>query len=291
MELTAAPLPAPQLWRPGAGTDWHDLTPRIRARVTHTGGAPLPEGRRLPVGAPRHPSEPAFPLHERPRYLVHGRDVLLVGQRALVDEAAGALVNDVSLLPSPYFDAAAPLSRFPHEFRMTQGAAREGERLHLALPDQPETIEPPVLLLTSTEARNYGSWIFRILPKLLTLDRIDPDGTRALLLPEEATRPGHWMHAIVTALAPGRTVIGHDIARAYRLADVLAPSAPAPQNVVPADVREGLARLAARHAGAYRGDPTRLYVSRRGWSAAHPRRVMANEDALAARLTRHGFTE
>ncbi len=291
MELTAAPINAPQLWRAGGGEGWHDLTPRLRARATHPGGARLPEGRRLPGSAPRLPTEPAFPLHERPRYCVHGRDVLLVGQRALVDPEAGALLNDVSLLPAPYANPAAPLSTFPHEFRMTEGAERAGETLRLALSAQPDAIARPCLLLTSTEARNYGSWLFRIVPKLLTLDAVDPDGTRALLLPQEATRPGHWMHEIASALAPGRETIGHDITRAYALADVLAPSLPAPQNAIPADIRDRLAALAARFAGAYAGDPTRLYVSRRRWGEAHPRRVMENEDALVRRLAARGFTE
>ena len=277
--------PAPPLWE--APERWHALSLRLEARALGPGGAVLPEGRRLPHGAPHDPAlEPPRPIRERPRYVLRGRDVLLIGQRTLVDGQAGVLANDVSLLPAPYFDATRPLSSFPHEFRMTQGAERDGEVLRIDARSE-ETIDAPVLLLSSTEARNYGSWLFRILPKLLTYPDIPEAEGRALLLPQEQA----WMREIVAHLAPGARVIPQDPTRVTRLTDVVAPSLPAPGNAIPADVRARLSSLADAARGAYPYDPTRLYVSRRAWSRATPRRVMENEDAVAALLAKRGFTE
>ncbi|WP_414832265.1 glycosyltransferase family 61 protein [Afifella sp. YEN Y35] len=294
-----APVRAPDLWtRPGV---WHPLSPRLRAKAV-AGVAPLgDEGPRLALGAPPETEIERQPLQARPRYVVAGKNILLAGQRALIDPgdpdiaesgaAEPVLINDVLLLPAPFFDQSRPLSAFPHEFRMTHGVSRAGERLgiaadaHLAPP-----IDTPVVALGSTESRNYGSWLFRILPKLLLLDEIPEAAGRALLVPMEA----EWMREIVAAAAPGRDVIAQDVTAITPLADCLAPSLAAPGNVFPSALRRALTAFAARLAGpasSARGAGRRLYISRRSWSKTAPRRILMNEDEIVTRLGTLGFEE
>ncbi|MBK1626187.1 hypothetical protein CH311_04925 [Afifella marina DSM 2698] len=302
-----APVRAPDLWaRPGV---WHRLSPRLRAKAV-AGAAPLgDEGPRLPLGAPPDSEIERKPLQARPRYVVAGKNVFLAGQRALIDpgepdareklpadvpESASAgpgLVNDVLLLPAPFFDQSRPLSAFPHEFRMTHGVNRAGERLRIEADAQLEApIDTPIVALGSTESRNYGSWLFRILPKLLLLDEIPEAAGGALLLPMEA----EWMREIVAAAAPGRQVIAQEVTTITPLADVLAPSLAAPGNVFPSELRQALAAFAARLIGTVPSQGSagrRLYVSRRGWSKTAPRRILVNEDEIVARLGALGFEE
>ncbi|MDQ0325211.1 capsular polysaccharide biosynthesis protein [Rhodopseudomonas julia] len=294
-----APVQAPDLWaRPGV---WHPLSPRLRAKAV-AGAAPLgDEGPRLALGAPPETEIERDPLQARPRYVVAGKNVLLAGQRALIDPgdpdiaesgaAEPVLVNDVLLLPAPFFDQSRPLTAFPHEFRMTHGVNRAGERLRIEADAQLEApIDTPVVALGSTESRNYGSWLFRILPKLLLLDEIPEAAGGALLLPMEA----EWMREIVAAAAPGRQVIAQEVTTITPLADVLAPSLAAPGNVFPSELRQALAAFAARLIGTVPSQGSagrRLYVSRRSWSKTAPRRILVNEDEIVARLGALGFEE
>ncbi|MCB8839392.1 DUF563 domain-containing protein [Aurantimonas sp. VKM B-3413] len=213
----------------------------------------------------------------------------------MIDDMPGGdsgplLFNDVCLLPDPFFDRAAPLSRFPAEFKMTPAVTRTGERLTVAAdPGAVLSIEEPVIALASTEARNYGSWLFRILPKLLTLDQLGPEAEgRSLLLPMEAP----WMEEIIAALAPGRRIIAQDITRIAHLPDVIAPSLVAPSNIFPKDTRKRLLSLASSLVP--KRPPSigrRLYVSRRNWSETIPRRVLLNETDVVMALRPLGFQE
>ncbi len=202
------------------------------------------------------------------------------------------IYNDTLLLPEPYFDHATPLSRFPREYQMTPAISREGEALRLAAaPGDVLEVDEPVVAVGSTESRNYGSWLFRILPKLLDLDALGPEAEgRALFLPLEAP----WMREIPETVCPGRRLVAQDVTRVARLRDVLLPSLPAPENVVPPRVRAHLSDLSARaraQAGQVGPRLRRLYVSRRRWSETAPRRVLVNEADLVEALQREGFEE
>jgi capsular polysaccharide biosynthesis protein len=226
-------------------------------------------------------------LTARPRYLLHAQGVDWIGQRTLLD--GDTLFNDVILLPAPFFEHQEALSRFPHEFRATPGVTRDSETLLIEPVREADIIriDEPVVALTSTEARNYGSWLFRILPKLLLLegDLAHVPGPRALFLPQEAS----WMREIVSHFAPGRRVVAQDITRRYHLSDVVAPSLPAPSNIFPPQVTGALA--SARHNLPPTPFGRRIYVSRRQWSEAVGRRVLEDEPALVEALARDGIQE
>ncbi len=262
---------------------WHRLTDRVSAIRTAHAEPLAAEGRRLPIGSPPDPGELPAPLVARPRYALHARGVLLAGQRAILDPDAAHLFNDTFLLPKPWFDVSAALSSFPQEYKATPALVRDGESLGLA-DVEPIRITEPVVVLGSTESRNYGSWLFRILPKLLLLDELPETAGRALLAPQEQP----WMVEIVARFAPGRNIVAHDITRVYALDDAIVPSLAAQSNILGAPLRRRLADLApAAGAAPHR----RLYVSRRAFNAAVPRRVMRNESELVAALQTLGFEE
>ena len=75
-----------------------------------------------------------------------------------------------------------------------------------------QTITEPVLSLCSAEPSNYGSWIYRILPKLVA----DQEKDRALFL--YAHTP--WQKNLLDFFAPGRPVVYHYPRQSYDLKDV-----------------------------------------------------------------------
>jgi hypothetical protein len=147
-------------------------------------------------------------------------------------------------------------------------------------------LEGTVVLLSSTEPSNYGSFLFRILPKLANLTRYGIKSPRYLVW------TGHRSFVDFLALTrpdfPAGQIVEFDPQHVYHAEHLVMPSLR--NNTAYLDP-ESLAlyeRLRQRH-GTVRQPGKRIYVSRlgcRGESA----RVMENEQELVAQLEMRGFT-
>jgi hypothetical protein len=136
-------------------------------------------------------------------------------------------------------------------------------------------IDEPIISLCSAEPANYGSWIYRILPKLSAL----PADDRALFV--YAHSP--WQQALLQHFAPDRRFIGQYPRLSYRLADVQIPT----MRNLGVNFDDRTRAFYREHAAAIPGtsDMSRIYLSRRN----QPIRPMLNEAALEEELINRGF--
>ena len=211
----------------------------------------------------------------------------LVGYRSILT-ASGLLVHDESEVEAwDMGRLAAKLSRTDDDFlNECTGLAPAGDG-RFSLDRRARVtidIEDPVIVLCSNEPGNYGSWIYRILPKLQSVRRLGLEGLKVLV---HAPEPHHraWLAALGV---PWDAVIHQDIGYIYRIRHGIVPTM---RNLMPflePGGRQLFAELRSRY-GAPRAD-RRIYVSRLGWSrAGRSVRVLMNEAELAARLAAAGF--
>jgi hypothetical protein len=102
--------------------------------------------------------------------------------------------------------------------RFTPGQAIEDynavfldDRVEVVEPARWETVTEPVVALCSGEPSNYGSWLYRILPKLASLEADE----RALFIYCRS----EWQRDFLRFFAPGKRIIEHNPTLGYRLAD------------------------------------------------------------------------
>lgn len=138
-----------------------------------------------------------------------------------------------------------------------------------------KTIDEPVISLCSGEPANYGSWIYRILPKLASL----PADDRALFV--YAHSP--WQQALLEHFAPARRFIGHYPRLSYHLAEAQIPT----MRNVGVNFDDQTRAYYRQHAADIPGtsDLRRIYLSRRN----QPIRPMLNEAELEAELMDRKF--
>ncbi|MDX5412336.1 MAG: glycosyltransferase family 61 protein, partial [Rhodobacterales bacterium] len=138
-----------------------------------------------------------------------------------------------------------------------------------------KTIDEPVISLCSAEPANYGSWIYRILPKLAAL----PLDDRALFV--YAHSP--WQQAMLQHFAPDRRFIGQYPRLSYHLLEAQIPT----MRNVGVNFDDQTRAFYHRHAAAIPGtsDLRRIYLTRRN----QPIRPMLNEAEMEAELINRGF--
>lgn len=134
----------------------------------------------------------------------------LVGFRAFTTQD-GQFFLDESLDPSWDRNRYSKLfinGRRHEDFR----AVFDNDGVNLVRPQRTFRIDEPVVALCTGEAANYGSWIYRLIPKLVELPRDD----RPLFL----YHPRPWMKKFLEIFAPDRKLIMHDLTQSYLFRDV-----------------------------------------------------------------------
>jgi glycosyl transferase family 61 len=139
-------------------------------------------------------------------------------------------------------------------------------------------IDDPVLSLCSFEPGNYGSFLFRVLPKLVSQET---DGRKIIA-------PCYWQsmrHLLeLTGIAPD-AIIPQNTRAVYRLREASIPSVRNPHALLD---NETLALYRGlREKFGTRSRSRKIYVSRLGWTLST--RFMLNENDLATRLAAIGF--
>jgi hypothetical protein len=146
------------------------------------------------------------------------------------------------------------------------------------------TVDEPVISLCSTEPSNYGSFIFRVLPKVVTLEHHVWPPWKVLVY----ARSESAMRLLELAGIARDRIIQHEPGMTTRLSKIIVPSLRNPDSYLDLESRLFYDRLRDRFGAAPAG--RRIYVSRhRHGQRAAGGRLMRNEAELIERLKRIGF--
>lgn len=192
--------------------------------------------------------------------------------------------NDLSLV-APGRAERQLRQKFPLGY--TEGLALDAAGEPLAAADVEDLeLGRACVLLCSDEPASFGSWMFRVLPKLLLARRLRR--VRKVMVYSGA----RWMAPFLSAFAPGIEIVEHDPRRTYRLERPLIASLAAPDAYLRSEVKDELEPFVEAARRAFPDTPERVYISRRKLAASLPnRRVLEQEVALAERLRGHGYHE
>jgi hypothetical protein len=142
------------------------------------------------------------------------------------------------------------------------------------------------LMLCSDEPVNFGSWLSRILPKLV-LTRRTQEVNRVMLYAAHS-----WMPGFLRSFAPSVEIVQHDPTRQYVLDNPVIPSLAAPDSYFRHEIRNALVPFIERAQAAFPTTPERIFISRRKMAITRPgRRILENETELVERLLPHGYQE
>jgi len=230
----------------------------------------------------------ARPLVRSAAFILARSDVVLTGYRTLVgqrdleynlDEAfvsAEAMASELSVLGRDE-QWASELTGFKPTHESFVYKLDESHRRVIS-------INEPVICLTSDEAPNYGSFLFRILPKLVQVALLDV--SIKILVPV-------YFHSLrqflMLAGIDESRLIHQDLVALYKLKRAILPSM---RNSHAWLDRESIAfydSLRMRH-GESRRD-RKIYLSRRDYLKSHDGqgRIMLNESELIEKLKERGF--
>lgn len=209
----------------------------------------------------------------------------LVGYRTLICQ--DRFCSDEAALDAPAEAAYLAKLASPDPFLNEEtGLRREGTGAGFTLELGGRSVRDvagTVAVLCSHEPSNYGSFLFRALPKLATLRRLGLDRLPILVW---AGVPAFRALLHLLGVEESR-VIQHEPHAVTRLQRAIAPSLRNPNAFLDRESWALCQTLSDRTAGK---GGRRLYVSRRSHGkVAGSTRVMQNEDALAAALTRLNF--
>ncbi|WP_420468482.1 glycosyltransferase family 61 protein [Panacagrimonas sp.] len=197
----------------------------------------------------------------------------LRGFRAYTNEQNQFFLDETN---DPGWSRASFATRFAARDRFEDFDARwSGEKVELPDLVVNKRITEPVLSLCSAEPSNYGSWIYRIIPKLASVLVDD----RALFLYAHS----RWQRELLDYFAPRRRFLGQYPRFNYSLSDALIPTM-RNRGVLLDDQTRAFYR---RHAESVprKSDMRRVYLSRR----AQKIRPMLNEADLEGGLRSKGF--
>ncbi|MFG1416976.1 glycosyltransferase 61 family protein [Xanthobacter sp. V0B-10] len=205
--------------------------------------------------------------------LVHERNLHVVGFRALLTQDRRLLLDESEVEPFHTAKILDKLTGAQNEDCIIR-AADDG--VEVMLGDDVVEIDEPVIFAGSDEPSNFGSWLYRILPKLID----SPYGDYPVLVYNYAP----WMNALADQVFDGRVrFIGHPIPRPCRLREALVPSLRNVDVYFDAGAKAFYERAAdLRKGGSGR---EKIYLSRRGQAI----RPLLNEGALEERLSGLGF--
>ena len=227
-------------------------------------------------------------VYESPPVFVSAlSQVDLVGYRTTI--SGGSFRNDEMLLDGMTAEAAF-LDRLDNDDRFLNeetGLRRHGGDAMFTLEQGSRArrdISGTTVVLCSHEPSNYGSFLFRVVPKLVTLREL---GLRDLPVLVWAW-PDAFRQILALIDAPEHRIIQHDLATVSRLERALVPSLRNPNAYMDHESYALMQALSDRCMGPLSG--RRLYISRlKHGKTSGTTRVMLNEAELAASLARLNF--
>lgn len=223
-----------------------------------------------------------------PAFIVRARNARVVGFRTLLTKD-GRFFNDDSITGEKRQQQFLDSLSMPDPLNEETGLRRLETSNSFVLDlrgRQIRHIPGTTVLLSSAEPSNYGSWLFRVLPKLETLKRFSLDESVRFLV--WAGLPS-FREYLKIAGVPENRVIQHDPKNViYEFDRVIVPSIRNNQAFFDAESLAFYARMREEF-GVPQESGTRIYVSRLSQSQLGSPRAMQNEAELIERLRGMAF--
>lgn len=222
----------------------------------------------------------------RQPFVLSVKDVKLVGVRTYLDKKRNWF-NDqgyVETFESDLAKLAQYQNLFLNEwtgFRPTDKADRfifeSGNRSEVSLGGR-------TLAICGLEPDNYGSWLFRVLPKIHTSLSLGLKFDRILI---EARHPR--LHEYLDMIGVDRSmIVQHDRNYIYRLEHALIPSLQNAHAYLDVPTQKFYAQLRSRYGSPCKGE--KIYISRMNHArSGYTTRILLNEDKLIESLSKEGF--
>jgi capsular polysaccharide biosynthesis protein len=222
-----------------------------------------------------------------PPFIATASNVLLTGFRTVIS-GDGFFFNDESIAGAELKEFLTGLAK-PGPLNEETGLRCASGRKGFTLDAGNRTvvrIEKPVALLTSAEPSNYGSYLFRVLPKLATLEGLAAQRDLHYLVWAEIDVFREYLRLLGI---PARRILAHDTTHTiYELEKVFVPSIRNDQAFLDPESLALFAKLRAQ-VGVARQRGTYIYVSRTVQSRRGSERAMLNETELVERLAKLNF--
>ena len=235
-------------------------------------------------------SFPEDTITSPPPFVVFARNARVTGFRTILSED-GFLFNDDSISEGLQRDRFLKQLGMPYPLDEETGftsTAKNGEFGWDLGERTVHKIRGTTVILTSAEPSNYGSWLFRVLPKLQSLRGSDGTKNRRVSYLIWCDIPSFRDYLDLLGVPEDR-VIHHDTRNSvYELERAIVPSMRNNQAFLDPQTVALFAGLRERF-GARRRGSIRLYVSRLSQKRGGNGREMRNEPELVDRLVRMGF--
>ena len=226
------------------------------------------------------------PYLSPPAFLTVLQRPMLFGYRSLgwdnqfCNDAAGTLPGETEQLLA---NLAMP-EPFPNEDTGLRPAP-DGDGFDIDIDSRPQRHQPgTAVILCSHEPANYGSFLFRVLPKL---HAVRAHGLGHLPIAVWAHPPA-FLEFLRLAGVPGSQVLQHDVHALTTFDRVIAPSMRNPHAFLDPESHALFQGLARENLGT--GGGRRLYLSRMGRASnGGSTRQMLNEAELASAVAALGF--
>lgn len=223
-----------------------------------------------------------------PEFVLSLSDAKLVGYRSLVSKT-GFVTNDDSTMFVGDDTFLKYLSDIENPFHNEDtGFSRVDESGALAMPPSTNpdvVVDQRCICICGHEPANYGSFLFRALPKLATVKKYDIGGGPIIAYVNSSSAERLLE---IAGVAPDR-VIRHNTKLVYQLKKVLVPSVRNNQAFLDEDTRAFISNIRESVAPSRTGSRA-IYVSRRRFnSGGASTRIMLNEEDVEARMGKIGL--
>lgn len=223
-----------------------------------------------------------------PVFVAAARNARVVGFRTLLSEE-GFFFNDDSTPGTRQRQRFLAQIAMPEPLNEETGLKRIGASNRFALEPggrATERVEGLAILLSSEEPSNYGSFLFRVLPKLSTIARLNLRQPARYLV--WAGYPAFRDYLSLLGVSEDQIIDHNPQHVIYRLDHAIVPSLRNNQAFLDPESLAFYAALRERF-GAPRRQGQKIYVSRMLHSQSASTRVMRNEAELVERLVRLDF--
>ncbi|MFG1272063.1 glycosyltransferase family 61 protein [Xanthobacter flavus] len=206
--------------------------------------------------------------------IVHERDARTAGFRSVLTSDCNFFVDESEVEHFSYPQLFAKFASGQSEDCVFN---ERDEKAFITFDSEPIVIERPVIFLGSDEPSNFGSWLYRIIPKLIDAPYRD--------FPVLVYNNAPWMTGLIGRMFGGNvSFVNHWPRRGYVLRDALIPTLRNVDVYFDEEVRSFYKYSASIVDG--KSPLEKIYLSRRGQKL----RPLLNEAELEDRLVGSGFS-
>ena len=227
-------------------------------------------------------------FYSPPAFVARARRARVVGFRTVLTNDGSFFNDDSEMDEKSRLNFLNALS-MPDPRNEETGLRRLGDSESFVLDRRGRTTHPIpgfTVLLSSAEPSNYGSWLFRVLPKIQTLQRFNLDQNIKFLV--WAGLPTFREYLEVLGIPANRVILHDPTNVVYQLERLIVPSMRNNQAFLDAESLALFSRMRTEFGGPQESGK-RIYVSRLSQSQLGSSRAMQNEAELIERLKGMAF--